>query len=1634
MNKVLILVSLLMAINLTGKVEVDFEGEKVSLNGSFAIEEIKELSIAGKIYNQIKLEDCQNGNKFGRSMTPHFTKLLALPDEGNWIVSEFEYETEELKLDHPLAWHGIDEQSQESSNINWAPEDLVTISEPVIMRQIRFSQVSIDAMQYDAIERKVFIIKNFSLILVLDRTRSGNVKYSNGADSGNGISKLASSITGYTGNRDNAKDSYLIICPDIPSIVSTLEYLVNWKRKLGFETTLVTLSETGSTNNEIKEYLQNAYDTWENPPEYIILAGDVTGNITIPSWYVAGSWNPYCVTDHPYALLEGDDYFPDVLIGRLSVQSTSQLQTIVSKIIHYESDPLINNNWTRRALMLSYITTEMLSQRETVMEVRDKLLDFTYTEVDTFFSPYQSGINNLTNVINTGYSFINYRGAGNHFRWYGCQGDMFNIWAVDQLTNGFMLPMITSIVCGGGDFADDDYDTAFGEMWLAAGSSANPKGAIGFIGPSEHDTKTGFNNCNDMGIYQSITQENIFGAAAMMLRGKMELYNNYPGCHSMDGVHDTEDSDMFYFYVYNLLGDPGLQVWTDEPRYYEVQMPEILPQGSSTYEINLVIADGAGHKVALTSDNQLYDVSKTNEYGWASLVIPDSLMEFEVTVSGYGYVPITQAVTISAEEQIIGLSSYVFSSEPVCGATMELTVGLYNYTQSEQSELAVELVTEDELITLNNSIQEIDILPVGSSEELIFEVEFSSVLRDEKESWLNLKINSGELGSHFIPLEIKSAELIFSDRIVMNQENSLLIGDINDLNIKLYNNGDTNCEAFMGILTSLDNKCQITQNNSSYPEISPGDSISSNAAYSISLDNNLITGEPLAFCLEILRDGEPIDEIEFSLAAGCVDESSPTYSEYGYYAIESSDEGNFVTPDYNWIEIAEPEGGSGTMINESYVTRDGFSTCIPLPFEFCYYGILYDEITVSSSGWLAMGNKEQVFFRNRTIPSGAGPSAMIAPYWDYLRWGNIYTYYDQDEHLLIIEWHGFRDDFGYNPQVFEVILYDPLFYPTPTGDGEIKFQYQEVQNLDVEESYATIGIENMRQTEGLLLSFANIYPESMHAIISETAILISVKEGIIPPRMTTGSETLNISLNPDKVEIYELELSNDSDQTSLEYDVTMSHFSCGDETGQPERDISSSLLYLDSDTYITGHETYLRIYLDNSINDEAIHGVEIDFPEDMVITSARNIHYLNYNEQTGAGATVTWGYGNGIDYVSSHEQGFNVFYIVDAGTSTPLNISWRIDGDGSGEEPHSVTGEFTLTLSEDKYIWIEYPNGGEELAYGLTDTIRWNSFGDIENVDVYFKKDYSNIELITGNVPNTGEIEWTIPIELTNTARIRVKETGGVECDDSDDNFSIRELVITYPTSETVMEYNTTEEIRWDSNGNTPIVNIDYSLSEGYIWNTLAEDVPNTGSYQFMVNLSPGDNCKLRITDPDGGLIYEMPEVFSITDIPINWCNIAQNTGTIEPGETENLSIEIDTSGMPLGEYSAYLIIKTNYNQSISIPVNLEVIEQEEENPVPPIAILKGNYPNPFGIKTTRDGDTVIEYDLNINGRVKVAVYNLKGQLIRVIFNDYQDEGNYSLIWNGNNEAGSPVATGVYFYQLEVNNKKVAARKCLMLK
>ena len=1100
MKKALLMIFLLMSLMLSAY-DISMSGAYLEITGDAGQLELSTTTVGLGRFTELEMAGYQQGAAVGEPNLPHFTKMVSLPSEGNWRVTDLNYDVKEMMIDDPIipsGWEDLAVFDGYRGN-EWYPQEIVRISDPGILRDYRFSQISIAAVQYNPGLQKLRIIDNLELSLTIDESDNVNPYTGRELPSSPAFNKLAEEmIFGFDGQRNDNDyaGSLLIICPTNCS--GYMETLSEWKQKLGFRAEIRTISQTGSTNAQIRNYIQDAYDSWEYPPDHVLLIGDVTGSYSMPAYYCEGYMYPNDVTDHDYSLLSGTDYFPDLLIGRISIQSSTHLSSALSKILNYEGTPYTGNTeWYNKAIMISVIEDnwgqEYYSGRETVINAKEKLLDFTYTQVDTFICPDQNSTTQLRNLINGGYTFVNYRGFGSTYYWNGGNsGHIFETSNINQLTNGWMLPMVTSIVCGGGDFAASSYTTCFGETWVVTGSSSNSRGAIAFIGPSEHDTKTPFNNCNDLGIYQGITQEGIFGSSAMMLRGKMEMYNNFPNCHGWGGALD---SDQFYFYVYNLLGDPTINIWTDVPKECEITMATMLPEGQNYLEVNVTSEDNdvEGFRIAITSDGELLAVGRTNQNGNAYIPAVMEIGEYTVTASRYGYIPDDEEVTVTMGENV-GISDYSASSVPIAGETFELDVMVHNYSNFGAAAIEVQLSNYDDHFDLIDDMMTIDVLVSGAEQMVTFVIETGEEWSDGEYGQIFCNISSS-LGNAngVVELELHAPEMIFSTVDISSNSGSLEQGVLCDVTLTLHNGGSMASSLLSAQLVSLDNNVAITSGTSEFGGTNSGGNTISTIPFEV-LPSDVITGLMASMQLMLYDNGEHVQTVPVNLTIGDVHVNDPTFDSYGYMAIESEDVGDFEIPEYEWEEISPYAGGEGVYLNEPHLhqTADGWIDRLNLPFDFQYYGETFDQLTICQNGYFSFGDTQTQFFRNKSIPSGYGPSGMVCPFWDDLEQGYVYYWYDEDNHRFLMEWKNMR--LVYNPnqrQYFQVILRDPEYYPTETGDGEIIFIYQEVHNVDQNENYCSVGIESPDKTQGLQITFANIYGETVHYLLDETAILFT---------------------------------------------------------------------------------------------------------------------------------------------------------------------------------------------------------------------------------------------------------------------------------------------------------------------------------------------------------------------------------------------------------------------------------------------------------------------------------------------------------------------------------------------------------------
>lgn len=105
----------------------------------------------------------------------------------------------------------------------------------------------------------------------------------------------------------------------------------------------------------------------------------------------------------------------------------------------------------------------------------------------------------------------------------------------------------------------------------------------------------------------------------------------------------------------------------------------------------------------------------------------------------------------------------------------------------------------------------------------------------------------------------------------------------------------------------------------------------------------------------------------------------------------------------------------------------------------------------------------------------------------------------------------------------------------------------------------------------------------------------------------------------------------------------------------------------------------------------------------------------------------------------------------------------------------------------------------------------------------------------------------------------------------------------------------------------------------------------------------------------------------------------------------------------------------------------VEYTTANDDNVIPALTLDASNYPNPFNPTTT------IAFSVPNNGPATLKVYNLKGQVVRTLVNEVREAGKYTVVWNGMDDNGNNVSSGLYFYRLSSGNDTVT-RKMLLSK
>ncbi|MCK4652981.1 MAG: agmatine deiminase family protein, partial [Candidatus Cloacimonetes bacterium] len=164
---------------------------------------------------------------------------------------------------------------------------------------------------------------------------------------------------------------------------------------------------------------------------------------------------------------------------------------------------------------------------------------------------------------------------------------------------------------------------------------------------------------------------------------------------------------------------------------------------------------------------------------------------------------------------------------------------------------------------------------------------------------------------------------------------------------------------------------------------------------------------------------------------------------------------------------------------------------------------------------------------------------------------------------------------------------------------------------------------------------------------------------------------------------------------------------------------------------------------------------------------------------------------------------------------------------------------------------------------------------------------------------------------------------------------------------------------------------------------------------------------------------------------PVTWMSLDPMGGSIAGGDSIDIEITFDTTGLQSDIYTCDIIIDDDRIETI-VPVTLTVTGTNIQNDIAGLETkLIGNHPNPFNPQTT------ISFSLKDRAEVKLSIYNIKGQKVRTLINSEVDVGFHEVVWNGKDDNNKNVSSGIYFSIFDVDDNGsdyTSVKKVILLK
>ncbi|MCA9784828.1 MAG: hypothetical protein KC518_14690, partial [Candidatus Cloacimonetes bacterium] len=341
---------------------------------------------------------------------PLLNRLIRIPDRSGVSVRILQQDWRSLGKQAAAQWGPVVQDAD--------PTPVVRLGEPMILRDQRVMAVSVSPLRWNPRTQAPEYLHGLELALDFSgndpRNQITHTMPPSPLSAALGADELIRPATADGVLRDLSFDpsplplSYMVFTPASALANTSFQQWLEWKFRKGHRLTVVSEEEIGWTAESIRARIQEEFQG-DAPPDFVLLVGEATGGTLVTPTHATQY-------DHGYATVAGDDFLADLVVGRISVYTQSDLTRIFNKLNQYEQHPYLTDSaWLRRASFLSGSSICAPIMNQTLRAASTNLASaHGYTQVDTAWCA--SSTTHMAGWLTGGTSFISYIG------WAGMEG------------------------------------------------------------------------------------------------------------------------------------------------------------------------------------------------------------------------------------------------------------------------------------------------------------------------------------------------------------------------------------------------------------------------------------------------------------------------------------------------------------------------------------------------------------------------------------------------------------------------------------------------------------------------------------------------------------------------------------------------------------------------------------------------------------------------------------------------------------------------------------------------------------------------------------------------------------------------------------------------------------------------------------------------------------------------------------------------------------------------------------------------------------------------------------------------------------------------------------------------------------